>query len=121
MSKDLHSDVPHHALAEKTGEPGLGVRKNELGEQRDEEERSTKQHDTYVAGWYRNINHPSRKQRTYDLNATFDAEQRKSSIHQPTVRTRINKQTTHQLAVVCFAEYVVFVRVGCRRSHSGVS
>jgi hypothetical protein len=120
MTEYLHPDVAHHTLAEEAGEPGLGIGERELRDQKQQKESGRDEDDVHVPGRHGNVDDAFGEQRTSYLNAALDAEQSESAIHERAIRTRIRQQTPHEMAVVCFAEHVVFVCLGCGGSHSAV-
>jgi len=60
MLKDLHSQIAHHSLSEKTREPGLPIRGDELYKQREKEKSGAHNHDADVLRGHRDVDHTSR-------------------------------------------------------------
>src|SRR6185312_7189855 len=104
VAKNLHPEIAHHPLAEQARQPRLAIRGDELDDQREKEQPGANRDDPNVARGHGDVDYPAGEQRSDDLDSSLDAEQRKRAVHQRSVRSRINKQTTHQLAIVCFAE-----------------
>jgi hypothetical protein len=121
MLEDLHPQIAHHPLAEEAGKPGLAVRRNEFGHQRQKQQPGAHHHDVHVVRGYRDVDHPPGEERADDLHPALDAQQSKRPVHEGAVRAGIDQQATHQFTIVRLAEYVVFVRLSCGSRHSAVS
>jgi hypothetical protein len=108
-------------LAKKTRQPRLGIRENKFADEYEQKQHRRYHDDVHVASGHCHVDHSTRQQWANYLDGALDAEQYKRAVHEISVRPCVNKQTTHQPSVVCLAEDIVFVGLGCDGSHSGVS
>ncbi len=117
MSEDLHAEIAHHSLAEETGQPGFAVRTDELPGECKEEHNGCLPYHRVIVAREGDIDDALSKDWPDELEHALEAKEEQGAGDQQSVWAYICKQTTHQAAVVCFAEcFLLVVRVGMGHS-----